>query len=137
MPQLNGDDLSSRFYEALNPVAYRIRNDYNAQGDKEVFADDLPRWNRLRPCDKETKGRQQEQTQDHTDHNRLIERTDHDQDYEGHRDHELRDERRQCRFSDLPRRAAVLRLLGHVDAEGIRHGISNRNRQNAADDDGS
>ena len=61
MPQLNGNDLSFRFYEALNPIADRMRNDYNTQGDKEVLADDLPRGNRLRPCDKETEDCQQEQ----------------------------------------------------------------------------
>jgi len=68
---------------------------------------------------------------------RLIERTGHDRGHESHRDHKLRHERRQCRFPDLPRRATVFRLFGHVDAESIGHGIGNRNGHNAADDNGS
>ena len=57
----------------------------------------------------------------------------------GHRDHELRDERRQRRFPDLASvGTAVLRLFRHVDAEGIRDMASaTAMRQNAADDDGS
>jgi hypothetical protein len=60
LPQLNVDDLSIRSYETLDPIAYRVRNNHNAQGDKEVFSYDFPRGNRLRPCDKETKARQQQ-----------------------------------------------------------------------------
>ena len=42
LPQLNGDDLSLRFYKALNPIADRMRHGDNTQGDKKVLADDLP-----------------------------------------------------------------------------------------------
>ena len=44
---------------------------------------------------------------------------------------------RHGRFPDLPRRAAVLRLFGHVDTQRIGQCVGNRNGHDASDHDGS
>lgn len=65
----------------------------------------------------------------------MLQRTEDDGHDKRQGNQELRSEGGERRLPDQPGRTAVLRLFGHMDAQCIRHGIGDGDRQNATDYD--